>query len=510
MSGPSVLFPDSSMRRAEESVREPEFFRDFNLDRIVAAVTKDKDEYALAPFFRMRLDAVDAVEFRHEVMRDLELDGVLDAVDAFASAMRVVRGHLARLETRLYERQKERWFLDAVLVYGAAVGRLVGALDAAPLGSRGLLSFRAYAARYIAAEGFTALNAEAAALAQRLSAIRYDIFMHDATIEVRRHAYKADFGAEVAAIFERFRQDAVKSYRFRFDESPEMNHVEAKILDGVAVLHPETFEALARFRATHADFLDPTLAAFDREIQFYVAYLTYISKLKRAGLSFCYPHVSLEKDEYNRAGFDLALADKLAAEGQIPVVNDFALAGPERIVVVTGPNQGGKTTFARAFGQLHYLASLGLPVPGTEAKLHLADRMFAHFERRERMTDLRGKLEDDLVRMRRILDAATPRTIVVINEIFASTTLGDAVFLSREIAAALIALDALCVWVTFIDEIASHGDGTVSMVSTVAPDDPTVRTFKLVRRPADGLAYAMSIAEKYGLTYDRIVGRRAP
>jgi DNA mismatch repair protein MutS len=355
------------------------------------------------------------------------------------------------------------------------------------------------------------LQEETRRLRKLLTGVAYTVRINGGHITVGRKGTEPDYTAEVDATFRRFRQGTPKDYRSPHRTASEMNHVEAMILDRVAALFTDTFTELASFCDRHTSFQDPVIVRFDREVQFYRSYLHHIRELRRAGLTFTYPIVSDASKNISATGvFDLALAGTLVAEGRAVVLNDFELAGPERILVISGPNQGGKTTFARASGQLHHLAALGLPVPANRARLYLPDRIFTHFEREEKQADLRGKLNDELVRIHDILGTATPRSIIILNEIFTSTTLQDALFLSGKILQNIIELDLICVCVTFIDELSTLGPATVSMVSTVDPANPAVRTFKIVRRPADGLAYAKILARNYGLTYAELKERITP
>jgi DNA mismatch repair protein MutS len=503
----SILFsePDAALTRDQ-----PGYFGDLNLDQVVAAITAGRGEYDLAPFFYTRLRTADAIAYRQEVLRDLSGDALAGRIAAFAKQMRAMREHLRQVSKMHYRRQKQRWFLDAVAIYCDAVTTLSGDLAGAGLTSRGFRAFAGHLAGYAGSAEFTALASQAASLLEQLAGIRYCLHINGNRIRVTSYDGEADHSAEVTGTFARFAQGTVSDYRSRFPDLADMDHVEAGILDLVAKLYPDVFASLDEFCEAHGGYLDPAVAAFDREVQFCAAYLEFAAQFRRAGLGFCYPDVSAGSKEIAASQtFDLALAAKLVGDQQPVVCNDFFLRRPERILVVSGPNQGGKTTFARTFGQLHHLASLGLPVPGTRARLLAFDELFTHFERGENLQDLRGKLEDDLTRIHGILGRATASSIVIMNEIFTSTTLQDAVFLGTRVLEQIIEKDLPCVCVTFIDELADLGPATVSMMSTVAPDNPAERTYRIVRRPADGLAYALAIAEKYRLTYAALRGRIA-
>jgi DNA mismatch repair protein MutS len=503
----SILF-EKPEDRVDEPTAPPDFFGDLNCDQIVDAITTGKDEYNLEPFFYSCLSRVHAIEYRHEVMADLENEFVFTRINDFAAQMREMRANFARVQKMHYVEQKQAWLLDAIQSYCSSIKSFATDLSNADLKSRGFAGFRDFLTNYAASPPFMSLVAETEQLKADLGKVQYSVLIKGSSFTVRRYDSEIDYSADVEATFDKFKQGAAKDYRVKFSASDDLNHVEAKILEFVAELHPEVFVPLTEYCTRHANYLDQTVAEFDREIQFYVAYLDYISPLRRHHLQFCYPRVSDGgKEVYDYEGFDIALAQKLTQE-KLPVVpNGFHLSGRERILVVSGPNQGGKTTFARAFGQLHYIASVGCPVPGSKAQLFLFDQLFTHFEKEEKVENLRGKLEDDLVRIHHTLERASPRSIVVMNEVFTSTTLRDEIFLSLKIMEKIVALDVLCVWVTFLDELASFGPQTVSMVSTVVPENPALRTFKILRQPADGLAYAMAIAQKHALTYEAIKER---
>ena len=95
------------------------------------------------------------------------------------------------------------------------------------------------------------------------------------------------------------------------------------------------------------------------------------------------------------------------------------------------------------------------------------------------------------------------------NESFGST-LEDARVVGAAILRRILGIGASCVFVTFIEELATLSDATVSMVSQIAADDPATRTFEVVRAPADGIAYAWAVADRHGLSYERLMDGAAP
>ncbi|MFI6519080.1 hypothetical protein ACIBF1_26230 [Spirillospora sp. NPDC050679] len=508
----SILFGAAGPSTAPLDDAEPEHFQDLNLDQIVHEAAQAGGLPGLAPYFHHRLRDPGLIAFRQQIFRDLEKPEVHQAAVRFTTAMDRTRRRLDALERRKHPPQADRWFLDIVLDHAAAVSRFAEDLRAADPASPGLRALRDDAAEHARGPAFTGLCEQARELRDRFGRVRYDLLLRGDKITVAAHDADArfDYAARVLATFERFRQDTGPEPRE--DEPPELglDFVEAAVLDLVVELAPGVFADAAAFRERHRRFMDDEIVRVDHELRFYLGYLACLAPLREAGLPACYPEVSpTDKTFAADDAYDLALAIKLAPDGERPVGNDLRLDGDERVLVVSGPNQGGKTTLSRTFGQLHHLAALGCPVPARRARIFLPDLVLTHYERPESPDGLASKLEEELRRMRDVLDRATPDSVIVLNEIFSSTTPADARALSEAVLTAIDRLDAPCLWVSFVDELSLLSPKAVSMVAAVTGDGRSTRTYKIVRRPADGRAHALAIAEKHGLTHAQITARAA-
>jgi DNA mismatch repair protein MutS len=500
---PTILYPDSA-EGPPAPLEDRRFALDLNLDQVFAAVTRGREDLGLSSVFYTPLRHLEDVAYRHEVLADLAQPPIQAVVRAFGEAMRQTRLVLNTARSLRNAWQRERHFVDAVLAYGDAVSALASALPFLEPGSRGMSAFAEYLRGYHSSPGFAELMDRATEIVTTLGGLRYSLHIRGARVTVSAYQDEPDYTRELAGVTVRFTEDAATDYTARFRSPLDMNSVESQVLDLVARRNPGPFGALHEYFGRHQGFLDPAVTTFDRDSQFYLAYLDFIEPLRDTGLPFCCPSLSTTPGRVRAQGaFDLALAATIAP-GPSPargvVTNDFDLGPAERIVVVTGPNNGGKTTFARAFGQLHYLASLGLPVPAREAELVLADGVFTSFQQAERLGTLRGHLEEELVHIHDIIERASARSVIVMNESFSSTTLRDAAVLGRAVFAQLVDRGSLCAFVTFVDELATANEATVSLSATVHPDDPVRRTYKVVRKPPEGRAYAAALAERYGLT----------
>lgn len=507
---PSLLSPGGGALRTQggpphDGDPDGDALGDLHLGEIIESVAGDHDERELvAALLADRLTDPTAVRFRQEVFKDLGDPQLRRGMTTAFECLRQVHRQLVQVGSLGSRAQREGWFLDSAAKYCSGVDMLCQALDSAPIASQGLSAVRDYLASYRGSPGFGALSDETVECKRTLSQVRYTVRIQGSRVEVGHYRGEPDYGAEVQGIFARFDDGSATDYRVRYREGPGMDRVGERIADLVVRLFPNEFSALGEYCARHADFYDAELRRIEREAQFYLSYGAYIAPLQAAGLPFCYPEVGESKNVRASEFFDLALATKQLRTGGAVVRNDFTLTEPERVLVVTGPNQGGKTTFARAFGQLHHLTAVGCPVPGSAAQLPLCDRLFTLFERQERPLSMRGRLEDDLVRTQRALLAATADSVIVVNELFSSTTIRDARALGEKVLTKMADVGIRAVYVTFVEELASFGTPVVSMVGIADPANPAERSYRILRGPANGVAFALALAESYGLTSERL------
>lgn len=494
----SILF----LTQAEELPETEAVFCDLELQQIFAAAEQERPEGDLAKLYRMPLKKKEEVCFRQGVMRDI-IAGAAEPLCRFLSDMQAMRLFFAEsgASNKYVSACKH---LKGMVCYVRAVSRLDKRLAALPMKSFGMKRFQAELSNYIYSERFCCWQSTAENLFAELLSVHYMLHITDNVIEVCSFRNEQNLQDKLANLLGAFNiQEKELGKRRQESRQLEQSQVEEDILARLADVYPELFSRVQDFCEADSFLCREDFAGFEREANFYMSYLSVMDKCKAKGIVFSLPHISDTGREVScEEGVDLALAlhkDKV-------VGNSFFLRQEERIVVVTGPNQGGKTTFARMLGQLVYLASLGLPVPARRASIFLPGHIFTHFEQPENGAAREGRLFDDIERIYVILQQAVSGDLLIINEMLAAAAKQDALALGRKIIQQVADKGVFCVYVTFLAELAAFDERTVSMVSQVA-DSRGRRTYEIKRQKADGKGYTSSLVQSYHLTQSDVVRR---
>jgi len=155
------------------------------------------------------------------------------------------------------------------------------------------------------------------------------------------------------------------------------------------------------------------------ELAFYVGALNLADKLAAKGIALCLPTV--EQAGARRHSFSGLTDGCLGLMKDTAVVGSALGAHGKDLIVITGANQGGKTTFLRAVGLAQIMAQCGLYVTARTATIELCHGLFTHFRRREDSGMKSGKLDEELSRMSAIVDHLEPGSLILFNESFAAT-----------------------------------------------------------------------------------------
>lgn len=490
--------PDAPMR--------PGLYLDINLDQIMDEVLcHETDEELREIFYRLCKDA-DVVLYRQEVMQALEDRKTGAVFKAFLQSMAKAERLFSYGRQAHNEAQRDKYTLDGAALYCDAIRQLLVETSEMRLMSRGIKSFLDMVRAYVNELRFIELMEQTFKAKDTLEQITYGLRINDGLLYVDFEANATDCVQEILRDFDAKARWGVEVDDSRLEILPfrqvELSPLEVLIMKAVEERYPKAFRD-AHVAAEKAQMLQESfIGRFVKEVRFYFLYLDLMVKLNGKGCPFAYPDIVEEGSIEIRGAYDLALA--ISAEAVVP--NDFKLSQEERCVIITGANQGGKTTYARSIGQVAVLAALGLPVPCESVRLPLYSAIFSQFTKAEDATVDNGKLKEELLRLKPILMGAGQNSLVILNELFSSATQQDALDMADLTIRELTDSGAHIVFVTHIEGLRIQH--AVSMVAQVIKASGQ-RLYRIIRAEADGRAYAGEIALKHNLAFHQIKERIA-
>jgi DNA mismatch repair ATPase MutS len=220
----------------------------------------------------------------------------------------------------------------------------------------------------------------------------------------------------------------------------------------LANLQNQGIDDVANATAQSADHIVSFFQMLRTELGFYIGCLNLKQKLEGLGVRICLPAAApFDQRELSFSGlYDVCLA--LSTERKV-VGNDLNGDGKD-LIVITGANSGGKSTFLRGLGIGQLMMQAGMFVAAESFSAEVREGIFTHFRREEDAAMESGKLDEELSRMSGIVDATSPRSMVLFNESFSATNEWEGSEIATQITSALLESGVKVSFVTHLNEFA--------------------------------------------------------
>ncbi len=500
----------------QESSGMPEFFIDLNLNQIVRELQNNVDEYDVREMYYRMPKNYETVCYRQEIYREIRGKHLEKALDAFSQKMRETRKYKDLHGKAENKQQYQMYWFNTVSEFTDGVDLLRESLAKAMPEAKGLSDLLGVVEELCGKKLWEECRRDKEKIKGMLSGLRFELSIDGTNLRVRSQQREQYYFDHLKKLFPYKFSDRTDTDGIPYDyliASPflaneQLGFLESEIVRMYRKKRPDFFKELEKFYKKYENIIEEKMYRVEAEVQYYLAYSMFQKDMENRGCVFCEPKVQAGGSAFvAHEVYDLALARKNRFADLEVVSNSVQYREGEKFFVVTGPNQGGKTTFARSLGQLVYFAMMGLTAPAESAVLPFFEDLLTHFSVEESLESGRGKLKEELVRLEPMMQEENGNRFVILNELFTTAATYDAFVMGQRVIRHFADQGCLGVYVTHIAELSKAGEDVASLVALADENDHKKRTFRVVRKEAEGIGYAGDIVDKHHLGYDELCKR---
>ena len=319
----------------------------------------------------------------------------------------------------------------------------------------------------------------------------------------------------------------IKSVRNKYtglntDGEPNLNAADKALFDELGAITESYVGKLCNVQEEYQKITLKDMYSISYQLDFYLGAIDMINLCESAGMKMCRPELTDGATEikglFDPIYFREARTHNLRAKekDRKPVVlNDITFGRDEDFFLLTGANNGGKTTFVRAVGICFAMAQAGLYVPAESCKLRPADYIYTHFPKEEQTGINTSRFTSEIKQFRTISETITSDSLLFMNESIQSTTPRECVDIAYEMLRIFTGIGVRGIFATHLPELADripelNESGVRSKTGSliVLTDEATgERKYKVVRGSPSHTSFARSILDEFGISYEEIAAR---